>query len=99
MSCDSGKVVDHIPLPAVLLGKKASMAQKQSGASKNPLLRLYKALLGGVSQAINFFRGILSLLIMTMDSPIRMNAPVAERKPFLHYSGRHTFTRMPSVPM
>merc|ERR1719277_327228 len=45
-----------------------------------------------------FFRGVMAVLAVKDDAELKMNAPVRERRPFLPYSGRHVFTRMPSVP-
>jgi len=45
-----------------------------------------------------FLRGMLSILTLKDDAELKLNAPKRERRPFLPYSGRHVFTRMPPVP-
>mmetsp|Transcript_66617 Transcript_66617/g.104092 ORF Transcript_66617/g.104092 Transcript_66617/m.104092 type:complete len:458 (+) Transcript_66617:40-1413(+) len=101
MSCDSGNVVDNIPLPAILLGKK-STKKLGNGSSEAPSKRRNKffSFFGGLCSGIwNFWRGIFSILIVNVDAAIKINAPNKDRLPVLPFSGRHTFTRMPSVPM
>merc|ERR1740121_555856 len=45
----------------------------------------------------SFWRGICSVLVMGYDSELRINPPIPDRKPYLVYSGRHRYTKMPIV--
>lgn len=103
MSCDSGNVVDNIPLPAILLGKrpnsKAEVVGSGSGAKRKSAFGYFGFFGGFFGAMLNFWKGILSLLIVKTDAEIKINAPNKERLPFLPFSGRHTFNRMPPVPL
>mmetsp|Transcript_58717 Transcript_58717/g.139917 ORF Transcript_58717/g.139917 Transcript_58717/m.139917 type:complete len:484 (+) Transcript_58717:118-1569(+) len=107
MQCAKGDIRDYIPLPAALLGK--SKASTSSSSSSRPtqevqsrpgcLARFCSFLCNGPRRVAACCRGIFSLLVVPVDSSIKINAPLEQRQPFLPYSGRHTFTRMTPVPM
>jgi len=114
LECEDGEVLSKIPLPAALLGKRVKPPPRKpastpggggGGASSSPTgsgsavarqrPSCLATLCGGLKM---FFRGVMSILAVKDDTELKFNAPVSERRPFLPYSGRHVFTRMPSVP-
>eukprot|EP00928_Gymnodinium_smaydae_P098870 TRINITY_DN9297_c0_g1_i1.p1 TRINITY_DN9297_c0_g1~~TRINITY_DN9297_c0_g1_i1.p1 ORF type:complete len:499 (+),score=98.25 TRINITY_DN9297_c0_g1_i1:88-1584(+) len=125
MTCQEGRVADHIPLPKSLLGKaKSSSGGNRSGNAARVNDAPSEPLNGGSGQGsgegsrgsprrrgllatlclplralTGCLRGIFSLLVVKQDSELKMNAPLAQRKPFLPFSGRHRWTRMKPVPM
>eukprot|EP00971_Amphidinium_carterae_P187133 3714124-Amphidinium_carterae.2 len=95
MKIEAGDVRDKIPLPAVLLGKRSERTEAQPGL----VSRICSMIFGCPKRMCTAGRGALSLLIVPYDSEIKINPPQQQRKPFLPYSGRQTFTRMTPVPM
>merc|ERR1712050_334187 len=45
----------------------------------------------------SFWKGVCAILAMGHDSELKINPPIVDRAPFLPYSGRHVFTKMPVV--
>lgn len=98
MECEDGEVLSKIPLPGVLLGeagKKAPSGKKKADGSISKKPGLLSRLFNGVKL---FVQGILVVLVTPQDSELKINPPLKERLPFLPFSGRHVFTRMPAVP-
>lgn len=46
-----------------------------------------------------FFRAALSILIVRPDSELKLNPPLRDRTPFLPFSGRRIYARLPPVSM
>lgn len=86
---------DKIPLPAILLGKPGRGADRGSGGWFS-CCKFFCRVLGNLKRC---FGGFLALVTASHSSEIKINAPISARKPFLPFSGRHTFTRMPVTPM
>lgn len=87
--------MSKIPLPAFLLGKSGQKSGQRRPASSQKKGNWFTRCLTSVGM---FIRGVLSLLLMKPDSALTINAPLAERTPYLAFSGRHVYTRMPEVP-
>jgi diacylglycerol O-acyltransferase / wax synthase len=98
MEVQKGEVLDTIPLPSLLTGKKSTSKQPVQ-ARVGFLARCFRLLLAMPGALIAALRGALTLLVVKPDAEIKINPPVKDRKPFLGFSGRHVFTRMPPIPM
>jgi len=100
LKSESSNILDEIPLPSRLKGKsdKKEIGSRRdtNGGVFKKLCRLLPDLF---RSTIMFFKGFLSVLVVKQDSELMMNAPVKQRSPFLPFSGRHVFTRMPPVPL
>jgi len=46
-----------------------------------------------------FMKGALTPALVKHDTELRINAPIAQRSPFVHFNGRRTFTRFAPVKM
>lgn len=101
MECDVGNVLDTIPLPSNLKGQSAKSVTRRRGEMprRSFLGKMCDLLHGSFANTRMFLRGVLSLLIVKADSEIKINTPIAQRTPFLPFSGRHVYTPMPPVPM
>jgi len=94
-----GNVLDSIPLPAAL---KGAMKQKDPAEAPVEKMTSEERRLGCCRRRCRnnsqFWKGACSALTMGYDSDLKVNPPQNERKPFLPYSGRHVFTKMPATP-
>lgn len=97
MGCKDGDVLTKIPLPAMLLGK-AAPPRKVSDSKPKIAHRKDNAIVSCMKGVKMFLKGVFSILIMKDDDEFKMNAPKSERRPFLQYSGKRAFVRMPCVP-
>jgi len=105
LECEGGDVLSKIPLPGLLLGRSsgekrsAEEAGPSSRQKRTPFAAIESFLYGILMSMIMFCRGVLSLILLRADSEIKMNPPLAQRTPYLPFTGRQYYTRMPSVPM
>lgn len=91
---DCGAGVDPlktIALPAVLLPKSS----RPEASTRAPAT----ARQGCCASACMLARGFTGPLVVKPDSELRINAPLADRTPFLKFNGNRVYTRFPAVPL
>lgn len=101
---DTCNVLDTIALPAALKGKAGSKEKRSADPSelkkkRSFLSGLLDLVVGLPRRAKAATQGIISLLVVKPDAAIKMNPPLSQREPFLPFSGRHTMTPFPPIPM
>jgi hypothetical protein len=95
---EDNNVIAKVPLPALLLPagvRKIKAKEKAAAAGKAPEAPEQKT---GNPVGL-FFRGMATPVVVNHDSELTINAPLAERTPFLKYNGRRTYTRLRQIPM
>lgn len=99
LSVESGKSpLAHIPMPPALLptSVRATLPKKTSSSSSK--LEGSGCMGGCVGAVRDFTRGFLAALIKP-DDELKINAPLAERTPFLPFNGSRVLTRFPPISM
>jgi len=100
LKCEGSDVLDQIPLPARLKGKRdENETGRRSNCGKTVFKMICCALCTLCRSIVMLMKGLLSVLLIKKDSELRMNGPPGERTPYLAFSGRHMYTRMPPVPL
>jgi len=93
-----GNLLDSIPLPPALKG-----GMKKTASGEDPMMKMSseERKMGCCRRRCRntsqFWKGVCSILSMGYDSEVKINPPISERKPYLPYSGRHRYTKMPVV--
>mmetsp|Transcript_65607 Transcript_65607/g.203263 ORF Transcript_65607/g.203263 Transcript_65607/m.203263 type:complete len:436 (+) Transcript_65607:3-1310(+) len=93
MGCEGGDPLAKVPLPSALLPRSA----RRRSPGGRPASRC--GLRGVLSGLRLLLRGALLPLTARPDSELCLNAPLAERTPFLPFNGRRAYTRFPPVSM
>lgn len=96
---EGGNALATVPLPNTLLPPSARRAPKTPQKPVKMDTTWTAFLRRMLSAVVSFIRGALGPVVLSHDTELRVNEPIAKRTPFLPFSGHRTYTRFPPVPM
>lgn len=102
LDCEGGDVLSKIPLPAALLPKEKrkpeQVPQEPEAVSPRAGPRsCWSRVLD--FPVLRFMQGALVPVLLKHDSELALNAPLAQRTPYLRFNGHRVYTRFPPADM
>ena len=102
MGVEGGNPLSTVPLPSIVLPKfarKPDAVKSEQPVTRKSRWNLCGCLAAAFKGVGSFLRGFFVMAIVSHDTELPINEPLAKRSPVLPYSGKRQFTRFPTIPL